>query len=451
MKVLRISALCLLGVLGVTSMASAQIWSRRYNGAGSGNDAARAITLDGAGNVYVAGESAGTATTGIDIVTIKYNGSGAPQWAKRYDGTAHGSDYGKALAVDLSGNVYVTGASDGVGTGSDIATIKYNATGTRLWVKRYDGPAHGFDMPSSIAVDNSDGSIYVAGAVTTATTELDMVLIKYAPDGTRLWVKRYDGPSHGYDFASAVAVDLNHNVVITGASMGSGTQQDFATLKYSSTGTLLFVRRYNSTANRVDFANALALHPYTGDIFVTGNSWRSDTECHYVTIKYDTNGNQQWLADYNNGGIDIPWGIAVDPSGNAIVTGQSSDPTTQNDYFTLKYNGSTGATIWSRRYDGGQNNDDIAYAIALDGNGDPCITGTSYTGITNKFDIVTIKYFDSGGMAWKKTYASTGKLTDAGYAIAADPFGNTYVAGMATTVGLPTLVLTDYVTIKYAP
>ena len=97
MKLFRISALCLLGVLGVSSMASAQLWSRRYNGAGSGNDLARAITLDGAGNIYVTGESDGTSATGVDFATIKYNSSGAPLWSRRYDGPAHGADYAKEI------------------------------------------------------------------------------------------------------------------------------------------------------------------------------------------------------------------------------------------------------------------------------------------------------------------------------------------------------------------
>lgn len=448
MKALRISTLCLLGVLGVTSMASAQVWSRRYNGAGSGNDSARAISVNIAGNVYITGESDGTAATKVDFTTIKYAPNGSPLWSKRYDGPAHGNDSGRGLVVDASGNVYVTGASEGIGTGSDIATVKYAPDGTRLWVKRYDGPAHGLDIPSSMAIDPSDGSIYVAGGSASVATQQDYVLIKYAPDGTRRWVKRYDGSDHGYDFVRAVTVDSSHNVIVTGASTGRGTEIDFATVKYNASGTQLFVRRYNSPKNLIDFAHALAVDR-DGNIYVTGNSWRSDTESHYVTIKYDSLGAQQWLADGNHaGGVDIPWGIAVDPSGNAIVTGQSADPTTQNDYLTIKYQGSTGATMWATRYDG-IGNDDFAYALALDVNGGIYVTGTSYTGTTNKFDILTIQYMPNGVMNWHKAYAGAGRLTDAGYAIVADLFGHCYVAGVATTVGLATLVLTDFVTIKY--
>lgn len=451
MKGLRISALCLFGVLGLANLASAQIWSRRYNGSGSGNDSARSIALDGAGNTIVTGESDGTAATKVDFVTIKYNGSGTPLWSKRYDGTAHGNDYAKAVATDIAGNVYVTGSSEGLGTDSDIVTIKYSPTGVRLWVKRYDGPAHGMDTPSSIAVDQYDGTIYVAGGSQGVGTEFDTVLIKYNPDGTRPWLKRFDGSAHGYDFASAVAVDPAHNVYITGATTGTTTDIDFLTIKYSPTGTRLWVRRYNSPANGVDFSNAIAVDD-SGEAYITGNSWRSDVESHYVTIKYNTAGTQQWIADYNHAmGTDIPWGIAVDPSGNAIVTGESYDPTTQIDCATIKYNGMDGSTIWTQRYDGGVGGDDIGYAIALDANGDPSITGSTYTGDKEKTDILTIKYLDSGFMAWRKTFAGTGHRGDAGYAVAADPFGNTYVAGLVCTVGLPTLTLVDFVTIKYAP
>ena len=319
MKVFRISALCLLGVLGVASMASAQNWSRRYNGTGSGNDVARSIAADSSGNVYVTGNSDGTAATGIDFTTIKYNSAGAPQWYRRYDGAAHGNDSGKAIAVDSGGNVYVTGTSQGVGTGSDIATVKYAPDGTRLWVKRYDGSGHELDAPSSIVVDPA-GGVYVAGGSLGATTEIDYVLIKYDAAGNRPWVKRYDGPSHGYDFASAVALDPAHNVYVTGGSTGVGTQIDFATLKYDSTGHLLYKKRYNSPSNMIDFANALVVDD-SGNAHVTGNSWRSATESHYVTIKYDTAGITLWKVDYNNVQLrDIPWGIALDVSGNVFVT-----------------------------------------------------------------------------------------------------------------------------------
>src|SRR3984893_16694173 len=90
------------------------------------------VTTDTSGNVYVTGSSLGSGGTGLDFATVKYNSSGTQQWASRYNGTAGGDDIAYAIAVDGSGNVYVTGSSLGSGgTGLDYATVKYNSSGTQ--------------------------------------------------------------------------------------------------------------------------------------------------------------------------------------------------------------------------------------------------------------------------------------------------------------------------------
>jgi len=92
----------------------------------NGRDWARALAVDDSGNVYVTGHSE---VTGVnhDYVTVKYDSDGNEEWVARYNGPAENrQDEAYALAVDSSGNVYVTGESSGSGTGySDYATIKY--------------------------------------------------------------------------------------------------------------------------------------------------------------------------------------------------------------------------------------------------------------------------------------------------------------------------------------
>jgi len=86
------------------------------------------------------------------------------------------------LAVDNSGNVYVTGLSTGSGTYFDYATIKYDSLGNQLWVTRYDGPGNHMDGARSIAVDNA-GNVYVTGESDASITNSDYATIKYGPDG----------------------------------------------------------------------------------------------------------------------------------------------------------------------------------------------------------------------------------------------------------------------------
>ncbi|MBI2303339.1 MAG: SBBP repeat-containing protein [Chloroflexi bacterium] len=99
----------------------------RYNGPGNSTDEARAMAVDGSGNVYVAGVSAGSDGY-FDYATIKYDTGGNQVWVARYNGPGNADDMARALAVDGAGNVYVTGYSAGIGTSSDYATIKYSAS-----------------------------------------------------------------------------------------------------------------------------------------------------------------------------------------------------------------------------------------------------------------------------------------------------------------------------------
>src|SRR5437667_459960 len=101
-----------------------QEWVARYVGPFN-NDYARSITADGSGNVYVTGNNCEVGEN-ADCITIKYNSAGVQQWVRRYNGPGDGSDAASAIAVDGAENVYVTGNSTVNGTGYDYATIRYS-------------------------------------------------------------------------------------------------------------------------------------------------------------------------------------------------------------------------------------------------------------------------------------------------------------------------------------
>jgi hypothetical protein len=103
-------------------------WVRRYNGPGDSTDYARAIAVDGSGNVYVTGYNLGSGTD-RDYATIKYDPNGDTAWLRRYNGPGNSEDNAYAIAVDSSGNVYVAGYSDGTETYRDYATVKYYPNG----------------------------------------------------------------------------------------------------------------------------------------------------------------------------------------------------------------------------------------------------------------------------------------------------------------------------------
>ena len=123
-KKLLLLALAMLWAVPCFAQKVDTAWVRRYNGSVNGHDYATDIAVDGSGNVYVTGFSAGSGTT-YDYATIKYHPTGDTAWVRRYNGPGNFIDHGNAIAVDGSGNVYVTGSSYGSGTDYDYATIKY--------------------------------------------------------------------------------------------------------------------------------------------------------------------------------------------------------------------------------------------------------------------------------------------------------------------------------------
>jgi len=406
------------------------------------NEVATDMVLDALGNVYVTGYAGGSGAQ--DYITIKYNSSGSRQWIARYNGPGNG-DFALALAVDGSGNVYVTGYSYVLGTNPDYATIKYNSSGVEQWVTEYNGPGNGYDVANALAIDGS-GNVYVTGYSYGPGTQVsDYATIKYNPSGVQQWVARYN-PGNEFDFATALSVDGSGNVYVTGYSRLPGSLSDYATIKYNSSGVVQWIARYDGPGNGEDLAYALAVDG-SGNVYVTGESRGSGTNQDYATVKYNSSGIQQWAARYNGPGnaFDHATALAVDGSGNVYVTGYSRGAGTFSDYATIKYN-SFGIEQWVTRYNGPANSEDFAKALAVDGSGNVYVTGYSGVSFSPSGDYVTIKYNPSGVQQWTALYnVLRGVSLAVEAAIAVDGSGNVLVAG--TSVGSDSTG--DFVTVKY--
>ena len=427
-----------------TTSGPVQAWVALYNGPANSFDNAKAMAVDGAGNVYVTGTTDPTGNLDFDYATVKYDASGTQQWVATYNGTGNGADHAYAIAVDGSGNVYVTGTSLGTGSNYDYATIKYDASGTQQWVARYNGTGNSIDSPTALAVDSS-GNVYVTGYSVGSGSGNDYATIKYDTAGTQLWAARYNGPGNGEDLANALAIDGSDNVYVTGASVGSQTDSDYATIKYDAAGTQQWAARYNGPGNGYDSATAIAVDSL-GNAYVTGTSFGSrSTSNDYATIKYDAAGSQQWAARYNGTGSDYDQAnaIAVDSAGDVHVAGSSIGSGTDNDYATVKYD-ATGTQDWVARYNGPGNDSDVVSSMALDGSGNTYVTGFTLNTPADS-DCATVKYDPTGAQEWVVTYGGPAKDSDGANAIVVDNSGNVYVTGYS--VGLETD--SDYLTIKY--
>jgi hypothetical protein len=267
---------------------------------GTSSDGGNGIAVDGSGGVYVTGYYQGTATFGtttktsaglFDIFVAKYSGSGVLQWVQSAGGTSF--DFGNAIAVDGSGNVYVTGKYEATATFgtttktsagiADIFVAKYNSVGvTWDWVQSAGGTSD--DVGRGIAVDGS-GNVYVTGwyfgtatfGTTTKTSAglFDIFVAKYNSSGALQWVQSAGDTS--IDEGHGIAVDGSGGVYVTGNYQGTATFG--ATTKTSAGGSDIFVARYNSSGalqwvqsaggTSYDYGNAIAVDG-SGNVYVTG-------------------------------------------------------------------------------------------------------------------------------------------------------------------------------------
>jgi uncharacterized delta-60 repeat protein len=380
-------------------------------------DVAVAVTVDASGYVYVTGYSNGSYGS-ADYVTIKYNPNGDTIWMARYDGSVNSSNQAAAIAVDESGNVYVTGS---------CGTIKYNGAGIQQWI---------VNQSAEHLILDGTGNVYVTG-----TSNGDYLTIKYNSGGIQQWVARYAGPSSSNDVTAGLAVSASGNVYVTGSSGG-----DYATVKYNAAGVQQWVARFTGPGNFDDEATAIAVDEF-GNVYVTGGSRDTLGTLDYATVKYDSIGNIVWVARYNKLGnfFNQAYAIAVDTSCNVYVTGFSGNSGwggSVGDYATIKYN-SNGDTVWTACYNGPENSEydcNQAVALALDASGNVYVTGTSYSRFVEQGDYTTVKYNSVGVQQWVSCFTGPGDSRDWVSAFTLDASGNIYVAG--TSNG-------DYATVKY--
>ncbi len=377
-------------------------WAARIAGTTTSGDQGTGIATDPSGNVLVTGYYSAALTVfnqggtlagttllnagGNDVFVAKYSSDGAVLWAARIAGT--GSDIGRGIATDPSGNVLVTGfygaavtvynqgpSGSGVVTlpftgGQDVFVAKYSSAGEVLWAARIAGT--GSDIALGIATDPS-GNVLVTGYYSAALT-----VFNQGPSGSG---------------------------VVTLPFSGSGNNVFVA--KYSSAGEVLWAARIAGTGD--DVGNAIATDP-SGNVLVTGFYGAA------VTV-------------YNQG-----------PSGSGVVTLPFTGGT---DCFIAKYS-SAGAVLWAARI--ASTGNDYGYAIATDSSGNVLVTGhydaavTVYnqgplgSGVvtlpfTGGLDVFVAKYSSDGAVLWAARIAGTGTGSDQVNGIATDTSGNVLVTG----------------------
>lgn len=410
--------------------AQSDSWTNLYSKLPDGSGYGSEVAIDSRGDVVVGG--------GHTIV--KYSSGGVLKWVALQDAEID------SVAVDASNKVFAIGVQDSASS-TDIMTIQYSSAGVPVWTNTYDGPEHGYDLPLAVVVDGQ-GDLIVAGISGNANESDDAVAIKYSNAGTPLWTNRFSGPLNLHDQLWSVAVDGSDNVVVAGIADLSldyqGTTADFLTIKYSSSGVPLWTRRYNGPSSSRDGAMAVAVDT-GGNIFVSGFS-HPDTALlnpDIATIKYSGDGDEVWSRHYD-GGSDQAVGLRLDGAGNVFVIGTSTSidwTSLSSEYVTLAYS-NAGTILWTNRYAGPGTFNEV-HALTVDLSGNVFVTGFTQAELTGPRSFATIKYLNSGKVAWTNYFDAAGR-DGSPAAIALDPRGNVVVTG-----GVGDFPVINIVTIKY--
>lgn len=249
-------------------------WQRTWGNSNWGNYTfGKALALTSLGELYIGGTVAFINNTS-KIILLKFNStSGAPIWAETWGSNYGGSNLGKGLAVDSSGNVYVTGvtssfdlqypngtyniASCGLGgLCTDALLLKFNSTGSLQWQRiwRMNTNGNAGDSASGVAVDAS-GYAYVAGTTSVGggygcidCTSGIVTISKFYSNGTLLWQRDWRDSPLGSDISSGIASDSSGRLYITGNVQ---TYSNLFLMGLDSSGSLLSLAAWGGTADAV--------------------------------------------------------------------------------------------------------------------------------------------------------------------------------------------------------
>jgi hypothetical protein len=289
------------------------LWTNRYEGGFTHSIAA--IGIDSSNSVIVTGGSFELA--GFDFATIKYSSAGLPLWTNRYAGPADSSDVPVGMAVDTSGNIFVSGSS-----GTNVVTIAYSSSGVPLWTGIFHSAING------LAVDR-DGNVIIAGDSYNGASS-DFFLVKYSNAGTPQWTNYYNGPGNANDRVRAMAVDGSGNIFITGESYQLGTSYNYMTIACSGAGVPLWTNFYTGTGLSFEIPDAIAAD-YHGSIYVTGRSIGAGPGYDFVTLAYSGSGLALWTNRYHCKGAPDTFpemrrgSVVVLTNGASIVTALTNE------------------------------------------------------------------------------------------------------------------------------
>lgn len=326
-----------IALLGITQFANADTPSWKWVKWSDGTQTTvRSICADASGNLYGAGTFNTTTkfdtsvinTTGTGGFVVKYKSDGTVNWSRKIKNPGFAAVDCKSIAIDVDGNIYVTGAYSGT-IELDIKTLtggghylaKYNNTGAIQWAVNVQG--------SNGVVANASG-IYLAGG---------SVIQKFDPSGTVSWTISGVKSNQGYTNFFSVALNSSGNLIVAGdiddkwtfgTTLITGGYQNIVLMEVSSTGSVSWTKTFGANANGADHAQHICVDA-SDNIIMTGKVGGASTfdavslgsKAGYL-VKLNATGVAQWgtlttntTTIYGDGGLFVTTNKAMD----VFVTG----------------------------------------------------------------------------------------------------------------------------------
>ncbi len=287
-----------------------------WSGSG-GDDECRAMALDSSGNIYLTGFHYNS------MYLAKFNSSGDYQWHRTWSRYSNHADRAYGIVIDSFDNIYIGGESYKSDWVADMVIIKYNSSGDEQWHEFWGGDEN--DRGYGLSIDTSDNLYLVGSSFSYGAGRQDMALVKYDINGQQLWNRTWGGTDDEYGLA--VALDSSNNIYITGAteSYGAG-DYDMALIKYDATGIFIWNKTYGEGGE--EMARAIAIDS-SENIYIGGRN-----DCNIDIVKYDSSGslllygtwNAEKFGETSCDNDEYCFGIEIDSNNNIFIAGYVQPP-----------------------------------------------------------------------------------------------------------------------------
>lgn len=351
------------------------------------------------------------------------------EWVQRFNGTDNRFDIANTIKLDANSNIYLSGSTASAGTSTDILALKYSPSGVVLWQAVFNGISDNIDQANGSFLDNS-GNFYITGYTSDTNDILKIITLKYSSSGALLWSKVFLPPGYNQGLGQAVISDNSSNVFTCGYIRRPNGSYTLLVLKYSSAGNLLDSARFNVSSSSSEVPASICADN-GGNIYVLASTNALSGSNDILMLKYNNTPDLLWQNTFSGtaAGSDIPVQLLLGGDSKLIVSAAMYNSSGGLDYGTYRFD-TNSTLIMQHIYNGTGNNQDIPYSIAKDAMNNIYVTGSSRNSDTlGSEDFLTLKLHPTGQLLWQRRFNGTGNGIDYGTSVAVDNSGNVFAGG----------------------